>query len=86
MVKPGSTKSTKTDFDMELDARGWDCPLPVIHTIRALNRLNPGQILRVVATAPGSMVDIPAYVNQSENTLLESVETTGEFHYLIKKG
>ena len=86
MAKPGSTNSSKPHYDMELDARGWDCPLPVIHTIRVLNRLNPGQILRVVATDPGSMIDIPAYVNQSENTLLESVETTGEFHYLIEKG
>ena len=71
---------------MELDARGWDCPLPVIQTIRALSNLRTGQILRVVATDPGSMVDIPAYADHSENTLLESVETNGEFHYLIKKG
>lgn len=86
MVNLGPIKSTNFEHDEELDVRGWDCPVPILRAIRVINRLSPGQILHVVATDPGSMVDFPAFANQSGNTLLEAIETNGEFHYLIKKG
>ena len=86
MVERELMRNTDVDHDEELDARGWNCPLPILHAIKVLDRLKTGQVLRVVATDPGSMVDFSAFTNQSKNTLLQAAETNGEFHYLIKKG
>ena len=83
MAKPGLIKSTNTAYDSVLDARGWHCPLPILHAIKALNQLSEGQVLHVIATDPGSVIDFSAYIKQSHNALLESSETNGEFHYLI---
>ena len=74
-----------SNFDHELDVRGLNCPLPILHTKRTLKNLDGGQVLRVLATDPGSARDFEAFSNQTRNELLESVEQDGEFHYLIKK-
>jgi len=72
-------------FDMELDARGLNCPLPILRAKKSINELAPGQILRIVATDPGSVKDFEAFSKQTGNELLESNEENGEFVYLIKK-
>ncbi|MFC1664716.1 sulfurtransferase TusA family protein [Pseudomonadota bacterium] len=74
-----------SDFDHELDVRGLNCPLPILHAKRTLKNLDGGQVLRVLATDPGSVKDFEAFANQTGNELLESVELDGEFHYLLKK-
>ena len=50
-----------TTFDKELDARGLSCPLPILKTKKALNDLATGQVLKVVATDPGSVKDMQAF-------------------------
>lgn len=73
------------DFDSELDARGLNCPLPILRAKKALNELSNGQVLRVIATDPGSVKDFEAFAKQTGNELVESGEANGEFNFLIKK-
>ena len=58
------------NFDKELDARGLSCPLPILKTKKSLNELTSGQVLKVVATDPGSVKDMQAFANQTGNPLL----------------
>lgn len=71
--------------DQELDARGLNCPLPILRAKKALNDLSGGQTLRIIATDPGSVKDFQAFAKQTGNELLESGEANGEFLFLIKK-
>jgi tRNA 2-thiouridine synthesizing protein A len=73
------------DFDQELDARGLNCPLPILRAKKAINGLDSGQVLRIVATDPGSVKDFEAFAKQTGNELLESSEAGGEFTFLMKK-
>ena len=73
------------DFDQELDATGLNCPLPILRAKKALSGLNAGQVLRVVATDPGSVKDFDAFAKQTGNELLESTEEGGKYLFLIKK-
>jgi tRNA 2-thiouridine synthesizing protein A len=74
-----------SDFDQELDARGLNCPLPILRAKKALNTLQGGQVLKIISTDPGSVKDFEAFANQTGNELLESSEQNGEFHFLMKK-
>ena len=49
------------NFDKELDARGLNCPLPILRAKKALAEMTSGQVLRIVATDPGSQKDFPAF-------------------------
>lgn len=71
--------------DKELDARGLNCPLPILRAKKALNDLSSGQTLHIIATDPGSVKDFEAFARQTGNELLESNETDGEFTFLLKK-
>ncbi len=59
-------------YNQELDARGLSCPLPILRTKKALTTMNPGQILRVLATDPGSVKDFEAFARQTGHLLLSS--------------
>lgn len=74
-----------TDFNKELDARGLNCPLPILRTKKALAELNSGEVLKVVATDPGAVKDFEAFAKQTGNELLEHSEAGGEFIFFIKK-
>ncbi|AFT71486.1 Protein containing SirA-like domain [Alloalcanivorax dieselolei B5] len=69
-----------------LDARGLQCPLPLLKTRQALRHLAPGQMLRVLASDAGSARDIPAYLRQSPHDLVRDGETEGEYEFLIRCG
>ena len=70
------------DFDQELDATGLNCPLPILRAKKSLAALNSGQVLRIVATDPGSVKDFEAFAKQTGNELLESKEEGGKFVFL----
>ena len=74
-----------THFDQELDARGLNCPLPILRAKKTLNRMNRGEVLKIMATDPGSVKDFEAFATQTGNELLDSSEVDGEFHFLMKK-
>jgi tRNA 2-thiouridine synthesizing protein A len=73
------------NFDKELDVRKLACPMPVVKTKKALVGMSPGQILKVVATDPGSVSDMQAFAEATGHELL-STETSGEeFVFFMKK-
>jgi len=75
-----------SDFDQELDARGLNCPLPILRAKKTLNGMAAGETLKIIATDPGSVKDFEAFATQTGNELMNSSEASGEFHFLLKKG
>jgi tRNA 2-thiouridine synthesizing protein A len=73
------------EFNQELDARGLNCPLPILRTKKALSTLASGQVLKVVSTDPGSVKDMQAFAKQTGNPLLSSAEVGGEFVFFIQR-
>lgn len=73
------------NFDKELDARGLNCPLPILRAKKALAELTAGQVLRILATDPGSVKDFQAFAKQTGNELLSSAENNKEFEFYIKR-
>ncbi len=73
------------NFDKELDTRGLNCPLPILRTKKALTDLTSGQVLKVLATDPGSVKDFQAFAKQTGHELLNSEHVGGEFIFLMKK-
>lgn len=69
----------------ELDASGLRCPMPLLKAKRALNALDGGERLRVVATDPGSVRDFEVFAAQSGHKLLESRQDGARYHYLLEK-
>jgi tRNA 2-thiouridine synthesizing protein A len=73
------------NFDQELDARGLNCPMPILRTKKSLAVLAAGQVLKVVSTDPGSLKDMQAFANQTGNELLSSGEQAGEYVFFLRK-
>jgi tRNA 2-thiouridine synthesizing protein A len=73
------------DFDKELDARGLNCPLPILRTKKALTDMLSGQVLKIVATDPGSVKDFAAFAKQTGNPLLSSETADKDFIFFMKK-
>jgi tRNA 2-thiouridine synthesizing protein A len=73
------------NFDKELDASGLNCPLPILRTKKALAELTAGQVLKVLATDPGSVKDMQAFAKQTGNELLSSGEVGGKYQFFLKK-
>jgi len=71
--------------DREVDARGLNCPLPVLRTKKALNEMTSGQVLRILATDPASVRDFQAFARQTGNELLQHAEQEGVFTFLLKR-
>jgi TusA-related sulfurtransferase len=70
---------------IELDAKGLDCPMPLLKAKRALNSMAVGQRLRVLATDQGSVRDFKVFAEQSGHLLLSSEESDGVFMHLLQK-
>ena len=73
------------NHDKELDARGLNCPLPILRCKKALSDMSPGQVLKILATDPGAVKDFQAFSRQTGNELLSSEEQGGEFRFFMKK-
>lgn len=73
------------DEPLILDAKGLNCPMPLLKAKKALNELSPGALLRVLATDPGSVKDFRVFAAQSGHKLLESNDDGGTYSYLLEK-
>lgn len=71
--------------DATLDAKGLNCPLPILKARKALKEVPDGGTLEIVATDPGSVADFQAFCRQTGNELLEHSEDDGIYQFLIKK-
>ncbi|MSR12157.1 MAG: sulfurtransferase TusA family protein [Gammaproteobacteria bacterium] len=72
--------------DQELDLSGLECPLPLLKAKLALNKLKSQQILKVVATDPGSEKDFHLFVQQSNHQILDFQKNDTAYFYWIRKG
>jgi tRNA 2-thiouridine synthesizing protein A len=73
------------NFDKEIDTRGLNCPLPILRTKKTLAEMISGQVLKVLATDPGSVKDFEAFSRQTGNKLLSQAEANNEFIFFMKK-
>ena len=73
------------NIEKDLDLKGLMCPMPLLKAKKALNELEPLQVLRVQATDPGSVRDFSVFTSQSGHKLMSSTEEDGIFIYLIQK-
>lgn len=69
----------------ELDCRGLNCPLPVLRTKKAIVDLASGEILKMVATDPGSVADMAAFSRQTGHELVDQSEGDGEFVFFFRR-
>jgi tRNA 2-thiouridine synthesizing protein A len=73
------------NFDQELDCSGLSCPMPILKTKKAVDKLEVGQVLKMTATDPGSVPDINAWTAKTGHELLGHEEDGGAFIFYIKK-
>ncbi|KUF10919.1 sulfurtransferase TusA family protein [Pseudoponticoccus marisrubri] len=74
------------DWDNDLDARGLLCPLPVLKARKRLQAMAPGQVLRVQATDPAAVVDVPHFCTEAGHDLVGTAEEDAAQLYFIRKG
>lgn len=72
-------------FDQELDTRGLNCPLPILKAKKALSLLTSGQVLRIVATDPGSTRDFQAFARQTGHELLGQSTVGEDYIHLLRR-
>ena len=68
-----------------LDLKGLSCPSPIVKTAIAMKKLEPGQLVEVFATDPGSVPDFKAWSKTTGNPLLETAEAGGVYRFLLEK-
>ncbi|MCC5856532.1 MAG: sulfurtransferase TusA family protein [Ectothiorhodospiraceae bacterium] len=73
-------------FDQELDVTGLNCPMPILRTKRELVRLEVGQVLRVAATDPHSVIDFLAFTEKTAHRMVRHWEEDGVYYFLVEKG
>ena len=73
------------NVDIELDARGLNCPLPILKAKKALNSMQSGQTLRVVSTDAGSVRDFQAFAKQTGNELLEQQTVAKDYIHVMRR-
>ena len=73
------------NFDKELDARGLNCPLPILRTKKALTDLRSGEVLKILATDPGSVKDFQTFSKQTGHALLAHDAAGKEFTFFMQK-
>ncbi|GGC02549.1 transcriptional regulator [Marinobacterium zhoushanense] len=83
MVQPIPADS---DVTQVLDASGLNCPLPLLKAKQALNKMAPGEVLKVIATDAGSVRDFRVYVEHSDHEMLNSFTEGEQYIYIIKRG
>lgn len=75
------------NWDVELEARGLICPLPVLRARKALRPLAPGAVLRLLADDPAARIDVPHFCAEQGHVFLgEAALAEGAFAFLIRKG
>jgi len=71
--------------DQVLDCSGLLCPMPIVKTTKAVKELQPGQVLKVIATDAGYPPDIEAWSRQTGNPVLNSIIEDGKFVVFVQK-
>jgi TusA-related sulfurtransferase len=77
---------SKIEADMELDVTELQCPMPLLKAKLALNGLQSDQVLKVIATDPGSEKDFHLFIEQSDHQILDFQKDEHSYYYWIRKG
>lgn len=75
----------QTAFDQYLDAKGLNCPLPILKSKLLLNKMQADEILLVEATDPHSQVDFEAYCARTDHEIIKSTLSEGVYSFTIKR-
>ncbi len=73
------------DAQKQLDTRGLNCPLPILKAKKALAEMHSGELLKVVATDPGSLRDFQAFARQTGNELVQQETAGAEFIHVLRR-
>ena len=76
---------TVLEITARVDARGLSCPMPIVKTALAIKKVEPGALLEVLATDPGSVKDFETFSRQTGHALLSRAEANGEFTFFMRK-
>ncbi len=71
-------------IDVELDCKGMYCPMPIVKLKKATKTMESEQLLKLVATDPGSVRDVPAWAGKTGAEIIETSESNGEYEFIIK--
>lgn len=82
---PQAQPDVQINIDETLDAKGLNCPLPVLKTKVVLNKMRPGQVLHVEATDPHAVIDFEAYCARTEHELIKIVKSKDLFEFYIRR-
>ena len=82
---PQTQPDPQINVDATLDARGLNCPLPILKTKVVLNKMHPGQVLHVEATDPHAVIDFEAYCARTEHELIRIVQSKERFEFYIRR-
>lgn len=69
-----------------LDARGLQCPMPILKAAKEMKSLEEGEILEVLTTDLGALADFPAWAEDTGNEIVEQGEQDGVLTFFIRKG
>ena len=73
------------NITLTLDAKGLACPMPIVRTKKAMDKMNSEEIIEVLATDKGALNDFTAWANANGHTILEQKEENGVFTFYIQK-
>ena len=76
---------TQLTADHELDCRNTFCPMPVIRLRQMMDKIESGAVVKILATDPASVTDMPAFARNTDNELLSSEKSDGVFVYYFRK-
>jgi tRNA 2-thiouridine synthesizing protein A len=68
-----------------VDARGLNCPLPILRAKKGLKEIPLGETLKVLATDPGSMADFAAFARQTGDELVSAEDAGGHFRFVLRR-
>lgn len=84
-VNPNESSQSTIKFDLEVDASGLHCPLPLLRLKKALMEVQTGHVIKIIATDPAAHLDIGVYVEQTGHKLLEFKREQNRQVFIIKK-
>ncbi|HUW75502.1 MAG TPA: sulfurtransferase TusA family protein [Gallionella sp.] len=73
------------NIDLELDTRGNNCPMPILRTKKAIAGLSVGNVLKILASDPGSVKDMEAFCRQTGNELVQTQQESGIYTFMVRK-
>ena len=79
------TDATLIEFDLEVDASGLNCPLPLLRLKKALTEVQSGNVIKIIATDPAAHLDIGVYVDQTGHQILELTREANVQMFFIRK-